>query len=88
MHSLCILSLQIADKETHRKEEMAKTLDYICRRLTQLNVVDNVPDNIPSRNELVNRALDVRSSSMLYLATQLQHDAFGITGLTLLRFPC
>ena len=60
---------------------MAKNLDYIHQQLTDLNVVESVPN----RYVLVNRALDVRSSSMLYLAAQLKHDGnrLGLPGMTL-----
>lgn len=77
--------MQIADKELDRKEDMVKTLDYICRHLTHLNVVNDVPEDLPHRDVLVNRALDIRSSSMLYLAIQLKHDKnrFGFTGSAL-----
>ena len=65
---------------------MAETLDYIHRHLTHLGVVDDIPDGLPQHDVLVNRALDVRSSSMLYLAMQLKHDGnrLGVTGLAFL----
>jgi len=62
---------------------MSKNLDYICSQLANLDVVEEVPENLPHRDRLVNRAVDVRSASMLYIAIQLKHDqnSFGLAGL-------
>ena len=65
---------------------MVETLDYICHHLTHLGVVDDISDDLPHHDVLVNRALDIRSSSMLYLAIQLKHDGnrLGLTGFAYL----
>ena len=64
---------------------MAKNLDSICNHLTHLNVIKDIPENLPYLDELINRAIEVRSASMLYLAVQLKHDqnSLGLAGLPL-----
>jgi hypothetical protein len=73
---------QIADKETARKNELTKTLDFMCQQLEQLEVIDSVPKDLEQRDILINRALDVRSACMQYLAANIPHEAtrFGIPG--------
>jgi hypothetical protein len=62
--------LQIADREIARKEEITKMLDYICQQVEQLAVAENLPNEA-----VINRALDVRSASMQYLAVHIRHDS-------------
>ena len=73
---------QIADKEIARKNELNKTLDFMCQQLEQLEVIDSVPKDLEQRDILINRALDVRSACMQYLAANIRHDAtrFGSPG--------
>ena len=74
--------MQIADKEIARKKELNKTLDFMCQQLEQLKVIDSVPKDLEQRDILINRALDVRSACMQYLAVNIRHDAtlFGTSG--------
>jgi hypothetical protein len=62
-----------------------KTLDYICQQFGHLKVVKSIPSDIEQsdRARLANRAMDVRSACILYLAAQLKHDAtwLGIIGI-------
>jgi hypothetical protein len=67
--------MQIAEKEVARKNELEKNLDFICQQLEQLEIVDVLPDDLQQREILVNRAMDVRSASMSYLAVNIRHDA-------------
>jgi hypothetical protein len=66
-----------------------ETFDYICRQLGHLKIVKSIPSDIEQldRDRLANRAMDVRSACVLYLAAQLQHDAtwLGIVGMPLLN---
>ena len=43
-----------------------------------------LPDDLEQRDFVVNRALDVRSASMIYLAVWIRHNAtpFGTPGTT------
>jgi hypothetical protein len=77
-----VLMMQIADKEIARKEELDKLLDFMCQQLEQLKVIDSIPKDIRQLDSLINRALDVRSACMRYLAINIRHDAtiFGTPG--------
>jgi hypothetical protein len=54
----------------------------MCNQIAQLDVVEEIPDDIKNRELIVNRALDVRSACMEYLATHLNHEAnrLGLIG--------
>jgi hypothetical protein len=54
----------------------------MCQELEQLKVIDSIPEDFEQRDILVNRALDVRSACMRFLAANICHNAtsFGITG--------
>jgi len=67
------LTEQIGEQELSRKEELDKALDYFVQQLEELEVVSVLPDDIDQRDYILNRALDVRSASMLYLAVHLRH---------------
>jgi hypothetical protein len=73
---------QIADKEIARKKELDKLLDFMCQQLEQLEVIESIPKDLQQLESLVNRALDVRSACMTYLALSIRHDAtiLGTTG--------
>ena len=55
----------------------------MCQQLEQLKVIDSVPKDLEQRDILINRALDVRSACMQYLAVNIRHDAtrFGTPGI-------
>ena len=57
-------------------------LDFMCQELEQLKVIDSIPEDFEQRDILVNRALDVRSACMRYLAANICHNAtlFGTPG--------
>lgn len=54
----------------------------MCQQLEQFKVIDNIPENLEQRDSLLNRALDVRSACMQYLAANIRHNAtfLGTTG--------
>ena len=70
------------DKELTRKDELSESLEYICHQVGQLAVVDVIPPNLEQVVVVVNRAIDVRSAAMRYLAYQIQRDRnrLGIAG--------
>ena len=79
------------DKELARKEELTKSLDYICHQVGQLGIVDAIPPDLEQLDVVINRAIDVRSAAMRYLASQIHHDAtrLGTTGTDLIHcFAC
>ena len=65
-----------------RKAEIMKRLDYISRRLGQLDIIRNLPDTEVLSEELINSALDVQSASMIYLTVHVRYSSshFGIAG--------
>jgi hypothetical protein len=74
---------KIADEEISRKEELGRALDFMSQQLEQLEILDILPDDLEQREIVINRALDVRSASMLFLAVNIRHDAtyFGTIGM-------
>ena len=67
--------------ELRRQEELTETLDYMCHQLQQLEVVQRLPDDVGDYELIVNRAVDVRSACMLYIAHQILDDRFFL-GMT------
>jgi hypothetical protein len=52
------------------------------QQLEQLDILDSLPDDLgDSLESVINRALDVRSASMLYLAVNIRHDVTPLGGL-------
>jgi hypothetical protein len=63
-------------------------LDYISRQLGQLDIVKRLPNaGVPS-DQLVNRAMDVLSTSLKYLAVHIHRESahLGVIGNSLLFF--
>jgi hypothetical protein len=56
------------------KEDIEKTLDYIYRQLGQLRIINDLPNCGVPAQELRNRALDVKSGVMLYIAVHLAYE--------------
>ena len=48
-------------------------MEYMCQLLRQIEAVEKFSDDLDNES-LVNRAIDVRSASMLYLAAHVRHD--------------
>jgi len=59
----------------------------MCQQLEQLVILDILPDDLEQRDFVINRALDVRSATMLFLAMNIRHDStfLGIPGMLLFR---
>jgi hypothetical protein len=81
---LLSLTDQEADQELSRKEELDHALDYFAQQLEELEVVSVLPEDIEQRDYVLNRALDVRSASMMYLAVLFHHGStvFGTPGIS------
>ena len=62
---------------------MEKKLDYISRQLGRLEIIHRIPDAGVQSDQLINRAMDVLSSALSYLAVHLRHEAnrLGIIGM-------
>jgi len=61
-----------------------KILDYICHQLGEIGIANDIPQQMKERWLVINRAVDIRSASILYLARHIDHDAtwLGIVGRT------
>jgi hypothetical protein len=72
----------MGDNELDRRNSMGERFEYISRQLAQLEIVKNLPDADVSSDHLVNRAMDVLSASLMYMAIQIRHEAgyFGVAG--------
>lgn len=57
-------------------------LDYISRQLGRLEIIQRLPEIGAQSNQIANRALDVLSSALQYLAVHIQHEStrLGILG--------
>ena len=57
-------------------------LQYIYQQLNNMKAVHRLPQDIEQRESVVNRALDVRSSCMIYIARLISHEStiLGMTG--------
>ena len=84
--SLYYLTQQIADEEIARKRDIIKSLDYLCQKIGDLNI--NLPKDLDYHYAINNRAMDVRSASMLFLSSRIKHDDnfFGTLGILELKF--
>ena len=61
---------------------MDRTLEDLTYQFAHLEVIKALPNELRHREFVVNRAFDVRSSSMAYLALTISHDAtpLGVSG--------
>jgi hypothetical protein len=79
---LCLIR-KMYDHELEMIAEVERTLDYIYRQLGQLGIIRDLPDCGVSETALQNRALDVKSTVMIYIAVHLSHEcnALGTIGI-------
>ena len=70
-----------------RNNDLASTLDCISQQLDQLAVLTVLPEDVTKRESMINRALDVHSASLLFLAVSIRHDSTwgGIPGTVYLN---
>jgi len=90
----------MADKEIKRRDCIEKKLDYICRQLAQLEIMQaQVPKIGAESTQLENRTLDVLSATFSFLTVNIKSETtrFGTIGkwssrleneLTLIRKTC
>ena len=51
-----------------------KAMDYMCQELTDLEVIETLPDDHGVRQQIFDHALEVRSASMIFLASKIAYD--------------
>jgi len=60
-----------------------KRVDYICKQLGQLRVIEQIPTEIPlEHRQLLNRAADVLSAVLTFLAVNIRRapSVLGVAG--------
>ena len=58
------------------------------QQLEQLEIIDILPDDLEQRESVINRAMDVRSASMLYLAVNIRYQTTPLGDLGKMPFGC
>ena len=78
----------MAEKEAARQKDLLFTLDYISQQLDQLAVLSVLPEDVIHRESIINRALDVHTASVLFLAVSIRHESTwgGIPGIISLKY--
>jgi hypothetical protein len=66
-----------------RRTVVQKTVEYICQQVGQLKIVENLPEANIRPDQLINRATDVLSASLNYLAVYIRREPglFGVLGI-------
>jgi len=54
----------------------------------QLQVVQSLPADIEQAEMVLNRAMDVRSASLMYLAVHIRHDSTPLGSLGMKLWRC
>jgi hypothetical protein len=83
----CLNNVKVADGEVSRRDEVTQMLDYIHRQLGQLKILNDLPRIDISCIALENRALDVESAVLTYLAVHIcrEGNRLGIIGNSFVR---
>jgi hypothetical protein len=63
------------EKELVVKNHIQDAFETIFQLMEQLQVFDVLPEDLSQRDFVTNRALDMRSASMLYLAVIIRHHS-------------
>jgi len=69
-----VLTRQIAEKELTRRDAIERKLDYISRHLEQIEIAQKLPEAFTQSIQLENRAIDVLSASLIFLAVNINHE--------------
>jgi len=80
---------KITKNEVDRQEALDRKLDYISRQLGQLAIVQDLPQISIDSEPLRNRATDVLSATLSFLAVNIkaQSNRFGMIGKSLYFQP-
>jgi hypothetical protein len=63
------------EKELSIKNSIRDAFETILQLMEQLLVLDVLPEDLGQRKLVTNRALDMRSASMVYLAVIIKHHS-------------
>jgi hypothetical protein len=61
------------EKELAIKNQLRDAFETVFLLMEQLRVFDVLPDDLVQRDFITNRALDMRSASIIYLAVIIRH---------------
>lgn len=72
----------MAEKEITRRDTIGNKLDYISRQLGQLEIVQTLPQVSIETVQLENRAIDVLSAVLTFLAVNIKSESakLGVIG--------
>jgi hypothetical protein len=72
----------MADQELDRRQAIEEKLQYISRQIGRLEVINQVPSSEFECDQLVNRATDVISASLAYIAISIRRESatLGVIG--------
>lgn len=60
------------------RNELQQTFETILQHMEQLEALNVIPEDLPQRDVVTYRALDLRSASMVFLAVTIRHHSrFG-----------
>jgi hypothetical protein len=93
---LCIVPLlallidKMTESEIAHESRIPDVLETISQLMEQLAVLDVLPDDLDQSDFVCNRALDVRSASLVYLAVCIRHHSIrgGIPGIRYSIYCC
>jgi hypothetical protein len=76
---------KIADCEIARRRDVEKALEFIHYQLQQLEVINELPDSEVRPTALINRAMDVKSAVLTFIAVHIRHEGnrLGLIGSSL-----
>src|SRR5208282_6944185 len=76
---------KIADCEIARRRDVEKVLEFINHHLRQLKVINELPDSEVLSTALINRAMDVESAVLTFIAVHIHHEGnrLGLIGSSL-----
>jgi hypothetical protein len=72
--------IDASEKEIARRAEFERSLDYISQQLELLKTVNQLSDAEKKSAPVVNRATDVFSAVLRYIAANVHHKANWVLG--------
>jgi hypothetical protein len=66
--------LQVIDEDFDHKEGLSKAFENICRQLDLLQLTNEIPNDSPHREIVINRSLEVRTAVLNYVTINIVED--------------
>lgn len=79
---------KIADCEIARRRDVENALEFIQHQLQRLEVINELPESEVRPTTLINRAMDVESAVLTFIAVHIRHESnrLGLIGSSLCSF--